>query len=216
MMKRLIRRHAGFVGRRRSNVQRTAEMRDRLLRATIDVLLEHGYATMTTTMVARRANVSRGAFQHHFRTKEELVLRAVEHLFDRRNAEFRAAFARVPADADRPAAALDLLWRILGGDSFYAWLELAVAGRTDEKLGAKVRDLGARLSQSVEQTFRELFTAPATPNPFYDVAPRFVFALLQGLALDRLLVTEHRIKADEVITLVKRLVPFAIPPGGKP
>src|SRR6185312_4535059 len=181
-------------------VQRTAEMRDRLLRATIDVLLEHGYATMTTTMVARRANVSRGAFQHHFRTKEELVLRAVEHLFDRRNAEFRAAFARVPADADRPAAAL----------------ELAVAGRTDEKLGAKVRDLGARLSQSVEQTFRELFTAPATPNPFYDVAPRFVFALLQGLALDRLLVTEHRIKADEVITLVKRLVPFAIPPGGKP
>src|ERR1700753_2115463 len=116
------RRHA-----RRSNVQRTVEMKNRLLSATIDVLLKRGYTDLTTREVAARAACSRGAFQHHFRTKEELVLAAVEHLFDERTAQFRDAFGKVPADADRPAVALDLLWRILGGDSFYAWLELAVA-----------------------------------------------------------------------------------------
>jgi AcrR family transcriptional regulator len=200
---------------RRSNVQRSGEMQNRLLRATIDVLIRHGYNALTTREVAMRAACSRGAFQYHYRTKQELVLAAVGHLFDERNAQFRDAFSRVPADADRPAVALDLLWRILGGDSFYAWLELAVAGRTDERLGQKVRDLGARTAHAVEQTFREFFPAPATANPFYEMAPRFVFALLQGLALDRLLVTEHRIRADEVITLVKRLAPFAIP-GGQP
>src|SRR6059036_3049746 len=108
-------------------------MQHRLLRATTDCLIKYGYHRMTTTMVADRAAVSRGAFLHHFRTKEELVLAAVEHLFELRNAEFLGAFKRLPPDADRPAAALDLLWRILGGDTFYAWLELAVAGRSDEK-----------------------------------------------------------------------------------
>ena len=201
---------------RRSNIQRSAEMQNRILRAAIDCLLKHGYAGITTTMVADRAGVSRGAQLHHFRTKAELVLAAVEHLFDLRNAEFRSAFARVPATADCPAAALDILWRIVGGDSFYAWLELAVAGRSDETLGKKVRELGSRTALAVEQTFRDIFPPPATPNPFFDYAPRFAFALLQGLALDRLLVTDPLVHADEILMLMKRLSVFAIPPGGQP
>lgn len=210
----LYRRRLG-VGGRRSNVQRSAEMQNRILRATTDCLIKYGYHRMTTTMVADRAAVSRGAFLHHFRTKEELVLAAVQHLFDRRNAEFLDAFKHLPPDADRPAAALDLLWRIVGGDSFYAWLELAVAGRSDEKLGKRVRELGARTALAVEHTFRDLFPPPRTPNPFFDTAPKFVFAVLQGLALDRLLVESSRVDAAEVLTLLKRLTPFAIQPGGQ-
>ena len=208
-------RRSGVRGRR-SNVQRSAEMQNRILRATIDCLIKHGYAAMTTTMVSHRAAVSRGAFLHHFRTKEDLVLSAVEHLFELRYAEFRSAFDRVPATADRPAAALDLLWRIVGGDSFLAWLELAVAGRTDERLGGKVRELGTRMAVAVEHIFRDLFPAPATPNPFFDHAPRFVFAVLQGLALDRLLIDAPRVHAEEILMLLKRLSVFAIQPGGKP
>lgn len=207
------------VRARRSNVQRSAEMQSRILRAAVDCLIEHGYAAMTTTMVSHRAAVSRGAFLHHFRTKEDLVLAAVEHLFDQRYAEFRAAFDRVPATADRPAAALDLLWRIVGGDSFLAWLELAVAGRTDERLGAKVRELGTRMALAVEHIHRDLFPPPATPNPFYEHAPRFAFAVLQGLALDRLLIDAARVHADEIIAMMKRLSVFAFqpppPPGGQ-
>jgi AcrR family transcriptional regulator len=199
---------------RRTNVQRSAEMQTRILRATIDCLIAYGYAELTTTMVADRADVSRGAFLHHFRTKEDLVLAAVEHLFDVRQAQFRAAFARIPADADRVSAALDILWDIVGGDTFYAWIELAVAGRTDERLGRRVRELGSRNALVVENIFREIFPPPATPNPFFDSAPRFAFALLEGLALGRLLVTEGRVDAKQILTLIKRLAVFAIPPGG--
>jgi AcrR family transcriptional regulator len=200
----------------RTNVQRSAEMQTRILRATIDCLIACGYADLTTTMVAECADVSRGAFLHHFRTKEDLVLAAVEHLFDVRQAQFRAAFARIPADADRVSAALDILWDIIGGDTFYAWIELAVAGRTDPRLGRRVRELGSRTALVVENVFREIFPPPATPNPFFDTAPRFAFALLEGLALDRLLVTEPRVDAKQILTLIKRLAIFAIPPGGKP
>jgi AcrR family transcriptional regulator len=214
---KLQRRGRRVVAPRRSNPQRSAEMQNRILRATVECLVERGYAATTTTMVAERARVSRGAFLHHFRTKEDLVLYAVDHLFDLRQAEFRAAFAHVPENADRPAAALDLLWSMIGGDTFYAWLELAIAGRTDARLGKKVRQLGSRTAAAVEQIFRELFPPPASPNPFFDHAPRFAFALLQGLALDRLLIEAPRVHANEILSLIKRLSVFAIQPsGGQP
>jgi AcrR family transcriptional regulator len=200
---------------RRSNTQRTAEMRHRLLEATITCLVELGYARTSGAEVARRAGVSRGAQLYHYPTKQELVIAAVEHLFLRRNEEFLEAFARIPPGADRPAAALDLLWKIVGNDTFYAWLELAVAGRSDEKLGKRLRELGARTAIAVEQTFRDIFPAPPNRNPFYDTVPKFVFAVLQGLAIDRLLVTSPKVQAAEVLNLMKALSGFVFPTGGR-
>jgi AcrR family transcriptional regulator len=200
---------------RRTNEERSAETRTRLLDATIECLVELGYARTTTTTVADRAGVSRGAQLHHFPTKEELVLAAVEHLFTRRLTEFREAFAQLPEQADHVSAAIDLLWKIVGSDTFYAWLELAVAGRTDATLGRRVRALGSRTEAEVDRTFRELFAAPATPNPFFDIAPKFAFALLQGLALDRLLLTQPRVRAEAMLQAMKLLSAFPFP-GGPP
>lgn len=210
----LVSAAAAAVKVRRTNEERSAETRARLLEATIECLVELGYAGTTTTAIAERAGVSRGAQLHHFPTKEELVLAALEHLFHQRTEEFLAAFARLPAGTDRPSAAIDLLWKMIGSETFYAWLELAVAGRTDPTLGRRVRELGSRTAGEVERVFRAIFPEPATPNPFFDTAPRFAFALLQGLALDRLLVTAPKVQAGDILTLIKRLSAFAFPPGG--
>ena len=55
----------------------------RLLDATVDCLVEVGWAGTTTTLVAERAGVSRGAQLHHYPTKAALVVAAVEHLVER-------------------------------------------------------------------------------------------------------------------------------------
>ena len=60
--------------------ERTRAMRARLLEATIECLVERGWAGTSTTVVSQRAGVSRGAQLHHFPTKNALVLAAVEHL----------------------------------------------------------------------------------------------------------------------------------------
>ncbi|HEV7734732.1 MAG TPA: TetR/AcrR family transcriptional regulator [Candidatus Binatia bacterium] len=171
---------------RRTQADRTASTRARLLDATIACLNDLGYAGTTTPEIARRAGVSRGAQLHHFPTKIELVTAAVEHLFGRRHQEFVDAFARLPESADRPTAGIDLLWSIFAGETFHAWLELAVAARTDAELRQHLKDTTDRLMATVGHTFRELFAPPSTPNPFYDIAPEFVFALLDGLALHRI------------------------------
>jgi AcrR family transcriptional regulator len=178
--------------------------------ATIACLHDLGYAGATTTEIAARARVSRGAQLHHFPTKTELVIAAVEHLFERRHEEFVGAIGRLPAGMERAAAAIDLLWAMVSGPLFQAWLELAVAARTDRALRARVVALDERFVDTVQRTFRELFPAPATPNPLHDVAPAFVLALMDGLALQRI-VSDEADKFARVLDALKTLAWLIMP-----
>lgn len=198
---------------RRTQEERSATTRGRLLDATIECLAELGYARTTTTEIAERAGLSRGAQLHHFPTKAELVTTAVEHLFERRNREFRAAFAKLPASANRVEAAVDLLWSMVSGTTFHAWLELAVAARTDPDLRRKLFDIGKRFTETVQRTFRDLFPPPETPNPFFELAPCFTFAVLEGLALDRIAGEDESIRQTQqrVVAMLKALSGFAFP-----
>lgn len=179
------------VARRRTQEERSAATRTRLLDATLECLSELGYARTTTTEIAERGGVSRGAQLHHFPTKAELVTEALLYLFDRRDEEFRAAFAKLPDDIDRAAAAVDILWAIVSGPSFHAWLELAVAARTDPLLKPKLVALNARFTENVTRTFKELFPRPSDAAPYWDLAPTFTFALLEGLALDAMVAPDN-------------------------
>jgi AcrR family transcriptional regulator len=198
------------VGQHRTQAQRRAATRGRLLDATVTCLAELGYARTSTTEIVRRAGVSRGAQVHHFPTKADLVASALDHVFERRNLEFRTAFAQVPEGTNKAVAAIDLLWSMFAGDTFHAWLELALAARTDPELQARLTHVMRRFHANVRETFRELFPAPRTDDAFYDVAPNFIFALLDGLAL-------HRIADDdpapiaEVLDTAKALARLFMP-----
>jgi AcrR family transcriptional regulator len=183
---------------RRTQEERTASMRARLLDATVACLAERGYARTTTTEIVRRARVSRGAQLHHFPTKHELVTTAVEHLFRQRHDEFHAAFARLPPRAARATAAIDLLWTMISGPSFHAWLELVVAARTDSRLRRTVAGISRRFMDSVHRSFRELFPDAGAQG---DVVPAFAFAVLQGLALDRIVLPD----APHIAQVIERL-----------
>lgn len=195
---------------RRTQEERSATTRARLLDATVACLDELGYARTTTPEIARRAGLSRGAQLHHFPSKQELVTSAVQHLFERRHQEFLDAFARLPAGADRYAAAIDLLWSMMRGPTFTASIELAIAARTDPELGARFAELTAELRRTIEGTFRALFPAAVPPGPFFDVAPRFAFALLEGLALHRLQVGDGP-EVAEVVGALKALAALLMP-----
>jgi AcrR family transcriptional regulator len=201
------------VARRRTQEERSAATRGRLLDATLECLAELGYARTTTTEIAERGGVSRGAQLHHFPTKAELVTEAVEHLFEKRDQEFREAFARLPADAERSRAAVDLLWSMVAGPTFHAWLELVVAARTDEQLRPRVTALTARFTANVQRTFAELFPRPAEAAPFWDLMPVLTFAFLQGLALDAM-VLPGRAEIDQALDIWRQLAELTMSSAG--
>ena len=121
-------------------------MRQRLLEATIDCLVELGWAGTTTTVVSERAGVSRGAQLHHFPSKQDLVVAAVEHLSERRRDDMARSLADLP-EQGRTRAILDILARHYVSPVFFAALELWVAARTDAELRSAVGPLERRVGR---------------------------------------------------------------------
>jgi AcrR family transcriptional regulator len=189
--------------------ERSLATRAALLDAAIDCLVERGYAATTTIETARRAGVSRGAQLHHFPTKADLLASAVEHLFDRRRAEFLDAFEAIDPDADRLDAALDLLWSMFQGRAFVAWTELWVAARTDPELAAAVVAVERRFTSETRTMFAELFPQQTSADALLrDIGRDFAFALMGGVALQRLFPHGERPASDYIDALkqVFRLV----------
>lgn len=134
---------------RRTQEQRSTEMRTRLLDATIDCLVEYGYAGTTTPRVAERAGVTRGAQVHHFGSKTDLVVAAISHLAQLRAETAMREMAKVERGGDPVAAALEFLWELHQGPLFIATVELWVAGRTDPVLAAAMEKVEPFVNNAV-------------------------------------------------------------------
>ncbi|WP_083959922.1 TetR/AcrR family transcriptional regulator [Streptoalloteichus hindustanus] len=162
--------------------ERSQQTRQRLMAATVECLAELGWSGTTTTVVAERAGVSRGAQLHHYRTRAELVLAAVEHLAEVRREEVLREAAALPAGENRTAAVLDMLARLYTGPLFQAALELWVAARTDQELRAAVVPLEAKVGRESHRLTVELLDADES-RPGVREAVQATLDLMRGLGL---------------------------------
>lgn len=162
--------------------ERTRAMRARLMEATVELLVERGFSGTSTTLVSERAGVSRGAQLHHFPTKNDLVVAAVEHLTEVRGAELAAAAQALPTGARRTRAVLEMLGDHFTSPVFTAALELWVAARTDETLLAAVAPLEQRVGREVHRLTVELLGADES-RPGVRELVQATLDLVRGLGL---------------------------------
>lgn len=151
--------------RRRTQEERSAATQARLLDAAVACLVELGYGATTTTVVAERAGVSRGAQLHHFATRAELVGAAVQHVFAGLTEDYRAGFARVAESPDRVRGAIELLWSIYLERRHLAALDLYLAARTDPELRSVLAPISARHRDNVLALARAYFPEAAAEAP---------------------------------------------------
>ena len=168
--------------RRRTQEERRAATRGALLDATVEMLVEHGYAGVTTTKVADAAGVSRGAQVHHFPTKAQLVTQAIAHLAERRVSELTADLQRIPAGPRRTEAVLDALWQAHSGPLFQASLELWVAARTDPELREHMKVVERRVNELTWGTAGDLF-GELVERPGFRGDVETALATMRGLAV---------------------------------
>jgi AcrR family transcriptional regulator len=174
--------------------ERTRLMRARLLDATVECLVEHGFAGTSTTLVSERAGVSRGAQLHHFPTKNDLVVAAVEHLTEKRAAALAAAAARLPEGPSRTRAVLRMLGDHFAGPVFTAALELWVAARTDPALLAAVAPLELRVGRDTHRMTVELLDADES-RPGVRELVQATLDLVRGLGLANTISDDARRRA---------------------
>lgn len=93
------------------------DARTRLLNAALRVIRAKGYADTSVDELCRAAGVTKGAFFHHFKTKEDLALAAADHFAAMAAALFAAApFNQSSDPLDRLLGYIEFRGNILRGE----------------------------------------------------------------------------------------------------
>jgi AcrR family transcriptional regulator len=212
----------------RTQQQRREETRRALLDATVESLIEVGFARTTTLEVQRRADVSRGALLHHFPSKAELLVAAVDHLAEKRAAEMKQFASQLPPDPGRgdlaPAvvpgsdartgAVLDLLWQCFSGTFFKVSMELRTAARTDPELRAVLTGAERKLRDRIVAQSRTLFGRSVAEHGGLERALDLTLQLMIGCAMSSVLHGEGS-RLDELIDDWKALFPTVLASAGR-
>ncbi len=127
------------VPSRRSQAERSLTTRHLALEATLEGLAEVGHERISTSLIAEKAKISRGALTHQFPTRQDLFVAALRHLNE--DWERLSPVGYPPQDRVMTLAELAVpLWESMFSDRRYiASVELMLAARQDNDLGRMLR-----------------------------------------------------------------------------
>jgi AcrR family transcriptional regulator len=168
---------------RRTNEQRSAEMRSTLIEACIRSLYEIGYSSTTTQEICRRAGATSGAIQHHFGSKDELLLATLNSLRDEMQERLEQIRLMKGPLKSRCTALLRELWqRFYGRDRYMAVWEIYIGSRGEPALHARVMAQRFLTLEMYERIWRETFGIGPNDKKGLD-AMHVVLSFLRGLVL---------------------------------
>jgi AcrR family transcriptional regulator len=225
----------------RTQQQRREQTRRALLDAAVESLIEVGFARTTTLEVQHRANVSRGALLHHFPSKEELLVAAVDHLAEMRARELKAFASQLPPEGAevptegtsrahalhgvlgaepsapggdaRTDAVLALLWQCFSGTFFQVAMELRTAARTDPELRRVLTVAERSLRDRIIAQSRTLFGRAVAEHPGLERALDLTLQLMIGAAMTSVLHGDTS-RLDDLIDDWKALFPLVLARAG--
>jgi AcrR family transcriptional regulator len=147
---------------------RSLATRQEIIEATISCFVEIGYFRTTTTEIARKAGVTRGAVQHYFPTTQHVLESSIDYLREQWMEHYYEAAHRTPVDKDYIDQAVDNMWELVNSRLSTAWRELLAAARTDDELCAIVEPAAAQHERARLEAGRRAY-------PDYALALRDVF-----------------------------------------
>jgi AcrR family transcriptional regulator len=171
---------------RRTQEDRSREAQERLLAATIDVLMRLGYSGLTTKEVARSAGLSNGALMHHYATKAELVVAATAAVYD--EAILRGQRVARSAEAGkRPVEGFisDCL-SVYFEWPFLAALEVIVVARTDPELMERILPVMDNYRQSTNELWLDLFRQAGLPAKDARLVLNLTLNMIRGMAVNKM------------------------------
>ena len=170
---------------RRTQEDRSRATKEKLLGATIEVLLRVGYSGLTMKEVATASEVSNGALMHHYTTKAELVVAATAMVYD--EAIVRGQRIAQTADAaEKPVEGFitDCL-SVYFDWPFLAALESIVVARTDTELMSKILPVMERYRVTCDDIWMAVFKKAGIPVKRARVLLNLSLNLVRGMALNR-------------------------------
>ncbi|MEN3974524.1 TetR/AcrR family transcriptional regulator [Emcibacter sp. SYSU 3D8] len=156
-----------LAGTRRRRV-RSLATRQEIIEATISCFVDIGYFRTTTTEIAKKAGVTRGAVQHYFPTTQHVLEASIDYLREQWLERFFEGATRTPVGKDYIDQAVDNTWENVNSRISIAWRELIAASRTDAELRAIIEPAAAEYEKARLEAGRRAY-------PDYALALRDVF-----------------------------------------
>jgi AcrR family transcriptional regulator len=172
---------------RRTQEERRAETRARLIDATILLLHKKGAAKMTTVEVAEAAGVTRGAIQYHFASPQELLKATVHEVSDRLSKHMDVGALKRRPLPDRIDQVVDQYWKGFGSNTYTAFVEMAVGNRLDRELGAAIREALVELESKRSSMWLDIFADSPRSEEDILVWRSTLLAALRGLSLTKMM-----------------------------
>lgn len=171
----------------RTQAERRASARSRILASTAECLLERGYAATTFSAVQKRVGLAQGTVQHHFPTRADLLIAATTYVVDLRISAFEREMDAIAPDADRIQTVVNLAWRDLNSPAFFTALELWVAARTDADLRDKLIQEEQRVFTTMRRLYAEALGDTLAADPRAETLIEFTVDMLSGLSFSTML-----------------------------
>jgi AcrR family transcriptional regulator len=161
-----------------------------ILAATMQCLIEIGYAQTTTDKIAQKARVSRGAMTHHFKSRAAVFSAAAAYITELRAMEYDEAIGKVKAlssgvpELENMRETIAFLQKYYARPSFIALHELARGARADKTLKAVMVPLEEALDQKISDSILSRFPVWAEVPGTSEVLRDLILSTLQGIAID--------------------------------
>ena len=164
----------------------TPNSKSKLLDAALHVIRLKGYTATTIDDICASASLTKGSFFHHFNSKEDLALAAVDHWNVMTGGLFaQAAYQQLADPRDRVLAYLDLRAEILQGELPDFTCLLGTMVQETYETHPRIRDAcEAGISSHAETVGVHIAAAKAkyAPNATWDAATLALYtqAVIQG------------------------------------
>lgn len=194
---------------RRTQIERSATTRALLLDAAIQALCNHGYAAATTMLVAEVAGVSRGAMQHQFRTKADLMTFVVEQVYEEELIQYARRSEGILDRRERLVRFPEIVWDVLSRPSGVAVLEILQGSRSDPDLADKLAPIQRKIEDDALQNTSQWLGLNESSAL---AAMRLIVWSVRGLSVARILL-EDPSRIREPVQLLSQLIAAGLETG---
>ena len=192
--------------------RRSLATRQDIVEAAIACFIDIGYVRTTTTEIAKKAKVTRGAVQHYFPTTQQVLLAAIDYLQKNWIEAFYAAARDSDPSKDSIDFAVENLWAFVNDPLHIAWQELVASSRTDAELRAIIEPASERYDAARRELDRATYPQfrDADRDKFAKLRDMLRF-LLEGMA-NSVLTYDEEARIQSQLKLAKELLHSAWEP----
>lgn len=143
---------------RRTQEQRRADTRARLIQGSISAIAERGYALLTIADITRHAGVTWGAAQHLFGDKSELMIQVVQTVSEQLLDKLAANKSWPQKLEDRVPAVVRAMWDICRSRDFFALVEIIRGSRATPHMHEQIRRDQRAIVDQLETLWLTIFS----------------------------------------------------------